>query len=159
MLRRALLVTVLMGAAASLSFSEPLDVVLSINPIAKLGAVFTTDSSVLIGNPTDPAALITAGLVTTLYGVPAAFLLWNLAVHNPPNVKVWRTISFGTDLGVTLTVLGVGSYTLVSDILNPPGGEDWAGLVGALLILLAIPMGLGTLADTVPFPMEAGGKP
>lgn len=159
MLKRTMLGAVLLALVVSASFAEPTDVLLSINPLVKLGAVFATDSSVLISNPTDPAALLTAGLVTTLYGVPSAFLLVNAATNNPSGVKLWRAISFGTDLGLTLGVFGLGSYTLINDIANPPGGEDWAGVIGALLIALSIPMGLEALVDTVPFPMEARVSP
>jgi hypothetical protein len=151
----ACLVFVVLSSAA---YADGADVLFSVPPIAKLGVVLWIDSSVLLNNPSDPSALLAAGSVTMLLGVPAAFLLANVINNNPEGVRLWRNVSFFADLGMALLAAGAGIGMIVGDIIQPVGGEDWTPVIGALLISISIPMGFSAWIDTAPFPLEAAAR-
>ena len=140
------------------AFADGIDVLLSLPAIGKVGVALAVDANVLLNNPSDPSALVAAGSATLLLGVPSAFLLANVIGNNPAGVRLWRNVSFFADLGLALVTAGAGAWMIVSDALNPPGGEDWAPVVGAVLIGIGIPLGASAWLDTVPYPMEAGAR-
>lgn len=154
-MRKSILVgLVILASASPLACADGGDVLLSIPQIGKIGVSLFMDASLLSNNPTDPTALLTAGSVTLLLGVPSAFLLLNVINDNPEGVRAWRTISFFSDIAVALLAIAAGVYTIAADAIQPTGGEDWAPVIGAALISISIPMGATAWAETVPFPME-----
>jgi hypothetical protein len=159
MAKKVILVLVLAALLAAAGWADGLDLLLSIPPIVKLGTVLALDGGLLTNGPADLPTYLQAGTVTLLLGIPPALFLISEINDNPEGVRLWRNVSFFADLGMALFTAGAGIWIIAEDVIHPSGGEDWAPIIGALVISLSIPVGVSALIDTVPLPMETAAKP
>lgn len=157
MRRTGVVIATLLTLSVCTGYADVGDVLLGISPVLKLGLSVVALGTSIESAPTDPTTLLYGVPAALLLGVPSGMELWSAISNDPKGVRFWRTVSLFTDAGSTVAVLGFGALALAGSASG--GGGEFQDVVGLLAVVAAIPLGVMSLVDLIPFPMEAKAGP